>query len=80
MTISYDRRKAAWDASILGITDAQLAMLTPEERAEFITDSLFRAADLAHEIMRAFTTDLSNADRATILTAWKALQGIARRR
>lgn len=81
MAHSYDRRFAAhWDASVLGITHADWAVMDAEEREEYIQDSLNRSADIAYATMQAFEADLSSGEQQAIHRAYKILVGLSRAR
>ena len=75
MSYSYDRR-AAFDPSVLGLTKAEIARMSPEEREEALVDSLNRAGDLCEAIVGAFGSDLD--DKRKVVQVAKTLQGIAR--
>jgi hypothetical protein len=51
-----------------------------EERQTYLVDSLHRAGDLAHALVKAFSEDLSASERQSILQASKVLQAVARSR
>jgi len=80
MPHAYDHRTAYWDPSVLGITPDEWARMDAEERQTYLVDSLHRAGDLAHALVKAFSEDLSASERQSILQASKVLQGVARSR